>query len=116
MDMQCHLAGLCAEHNAFRLNEIADVEHFGEEIQPLLSQLVGAKEQLDFPGTILDMRKRDLAHGAAGADSSCQCNPDFLPLFFRGFEFRDCIHTNMCTLCARWIGIYPFGAQFFQFL
>src|SRR5688572_31570339 len=75
VDMKRCLACLRAEHYPLRLNKIANVEHLVEKIQTLFSYLVGAKEQLNFARAVFNVREGDLAHGAAGADASCQRDP-----------------------------------------
>jgi len=72
MDVQRGLAGAGAEHDPRRLDEIAQVEHAVEEIDPFLAELVHAQEELDAPVAVLDVCEGDLAHGAHGADAPCQ--------------------------------------------
>src|SRR5271157_376067 len=57
MDVKRDFAGFGAEHQTRGLNKIADVEHLIEEVDPLLRQLVDAKEELNFSGTVFDVSK-----------------------------------------------------------
>src|ERR1700752_4175276 len=57
VNMKRDFASFGAKHYAFRLNEIANIEHLVEEFEAFFSNFVGAKEQLDFSILIFDVSK-----------------------------------------------------------
>jgi hypothetical protein len=98
VDVKRHLAGFGAEHDSLRLDEVADVEHLVEEVQPFLADLVGAEEQLHLAGAVLDVGEGHLAHRTHGADASRQRGFDLGAILFLRFEFRDQPRrSNVCV-------------------
>ena len=101
MDKQCHFSGARSNHNSRSLNEITQIKHLVEKVDLFLTKVIHTQEQLDPPVAIFDMRKRDLAHGTRGTDTSCQGNFHFgSRLAFRGsllggFEGCDSLGARM---------------------
>ncbi len=122
MDMQRHFARAGAEHEARSLDEITQVEHLVEEVDPLLSKIVHPEEQLDTPVAIFDMSKGDLAHGARGTDTTCQRDLHLCGrLAFRcsllgGFEGRNGLEAGMRPLGPGREWLNPFLDKFIDFL
>ena len=116
MDMERNFSGLGAKHYAASLDEVANIEHLIEEVHPFLTQVIRAEEQLHLARTVFDMSKRNLAHGARGANAARQHDLDLSAGLLSGFKGRNRLVASMCPFSAGWKSFHAFRAQLFDLL